>query len=492
MRRSDLSPRLTVASLDRLPAGVRRPSATVLNGRPGIVHLGIGAFHRAHQAVFTEDAMDASGSGDWGIVGVTQRSPTVRDQLRPQGGLFTLLQRGAGAAGPRVVGAVRDVLFAAEQQDDVAALIADPAVHVLTMTVSEKGYRRGDDGHLDLDDPVVRADLAAGTVPRSVAGQVVHGLARRARDDAGPLTILCCDNLTGNGTVVRGLVEDFVAAMPTAAAQSLGQWLTESVRFPSSMVDRIVPATTDDDRRQVRDQLGVDDRGVVVAEPFSQWVVEDNFAGDRPPWEHVGVTLTADVAPWEKVKLRLLNGSHSLIAYLGAVRGHATVSGALQDDVVAAAVRRLMADVVPTLDPVEGLDVDDYAAQVLSRFGNASIRYLTTQVAGDGSQKLPQRVLGTIRDSLAADVLPEGATMAVAAWMAYVRASAQGDPRLPLNDPLAGVLREAVSAAGGTAGQVDALLAVRQVFGLDLPDQARWRDLLVEQLDHVWELREAQ
>ena len=325
------SPRLALDTLDGLPAEVRRPAAVVLDGRAGVVHLGIGAFHRAHQAVFTEDAMAAAGSGEWGIVGVTQRSPTVRDDLAPQDGLYTLLERGAAARPPRVIGAVREVLFAGDAPDAVVARLADPAVRVVTLTVSEKGYRRRSDGHLDVDDPVVAADLA-GEGPRSVVGQLGHGLLARARADAGPLSVVCCDNIVANGTVLRAVVEDFAAALPAAPRRELQSWLASSVRFPSTMVDRIVPATTQADRDDVRRQLGVEDRAVVVAEPFAQWVVEDDFAAARPAWELAGATITGDVAGWERTKLRVLNASHSLIGYLGSLRGHQTVAEALQDE----------------------------------------------------------------------------------------------------------------------------------------------------------------
>ncbi len=476
--------RLSRRSLENVSRDVRRPPTA--SSRVGIVHLGIGAFHRAHQAVITEDAAAATGSDDWGIVGVTQRSASVQQQLLPQDGLYTVLERGEGAAGPRVVGAVRDVLDGAGDPAAVVARIADPAVRVVTLTVTEKGYRRTGDGSLDLDDDLVRADLSGGA-PRSAVGQLARGLQARHRSHAGPVAVVSCDNLTDNGTVLRALVHDFCAALPTSEVGDLLPWLDAQVRFPSTMVDRIVPATTDEDRAEVRSLLGVDDAGVVVTEPFRQWGITDHFVSDRPAWELAGAVLTRDVAPWETAKLRLLNASHSLLAYLGALRGYDTIAEAVRDPDLEAAVRRLMYDdVVPTLAAPDGLDLPDYCEQLLTRFANPALRHRTVQVAMDGSQKLPARVLGTIRDRFAAGATPESASLVVAAWMAYVARAASDTSGLPLDDPLARRLAATVTSAGDDASQlVSGLLEVGEVFGDELPESGAFRDLLVAQVGEI-------
>ncbi|HET6259781.1 MAG TPA: mannitol dehydrogenase family protein, partial [Pseudonocardia sp.] len=269
-------PRLATSTLDRITPGVpvatRPPDATV-----GIVHLGIGAFHRAHQAVFTEEAMAAEGVGRWGICGVTQRSRAVVDQLGPQDGLYGVLERSDRGVSVRVVGSVLEVVSATEQPELVRSRIADPAVGVVTLTVTEKGYRRDPAGRLDLHDEAVQADVAGAAAPVTAIGRLVRGLQRRVESRA-PLTVVSCDNLVANGAVVRALVADFCGALPGAEGEPLWDWVTSSVSFPSSMVDRIVPATTDDDREQARRLLGVRDDGLVVAEPFRQWVIEDDFA----------------------------------------------------------------------------------------------------------------------------------------------------------------------------------------------------------------------
>jgi fructuronate reductase len=476
-------PRLSAATLARLgrdvPAPPRFPDAAI-----GIVHLGIGAFHRAHQAVYTDEAMAAGGTGRWGILGVTQRSRAVVDQLAPQDGLYGVLELAEDATTAHVVGAVREVVSATEDPGRVLAAIADPAVAVLTMTVTEKGYRRAGDGHLDLTDPGVRADLARPATPVTAIGQLVRGLQRRAAHGA-PLTVLSCDNLVDNGAVVAGLVEDFCAALPPAEGEPLRERVAAAVRFPSSMVDRIVPATTEEHRVRAGQLLGVRDEGLVVAEPFRQWVVQDDFAGPVPAWERAGATLTADVAPYEAMKLRLLNATHSLLAYAGGLAGHDTIAEAVRDEELAAAAAALMAeDVVPTLHRPDGVDLEEYQRSVLHRFANPALGHRTAQVAMDGSVKLPMRLLGTLRERLRTGAEPRWAAFTLAAWMAYVAAGrdARGRP-LPLDDPLADRLRAA--AAGPPARLAERLLGVSQVFDEELRDSAVLRRLLDEHLGRL-------
>ncbi|MCO5999938.1 mannitol dehydrogenase family protein [Actinoallomurus rhizosphaericola] len=421
----------------------------------GIVHLGIGAFHRAHQAVYTEDAGDG-----WGICGITQRSATVVDQLAPQDGLYSVLERGPDGASARIIGAVREVLTG----DATVDRIADPAVRIVSLTVTEKGYRHDPaTGRLRIDDPEIRLDLA-GREPRTVIGRLVRGLSRRE----APVTVLCCDNLSSNGATLRGLVEEY--------AERAGVKITCDTAFPSTMVDRIVPATTAADLDEAERLLGVRDHGVVVTEPFTQWVIEDSFAAGRPAWDEAGAILTGDVAPYELMKLRLLNGSHSMLAYLGS--RFAYVSEAV--DVLGEVVRRYMdEDATPTLAVPDGFDLEEYKASLLTRFANPALRHRTAQIAMDGSQKLPQRLLGVVRDRLAAGAEPRWAALAVAAWMRHVQTADE------LDDPLAGHLRATVSRAGRPDEVVDALLAVTEVFGTDLRDSRAFRDLLVEHLTEL-------
>ncbi|GLY84612.1 mannitol dehydrogenase [Actinoallomurus iriomotensis] len=418
----------------------------------GIVHLGIGAFHRAHQAVYTEDAGDG-----WGICGITQRSATVAEQLGPQDGLYSVLERGPGEPSARIIGAVREVLTG----DATVERIADPAVKVISLTVTEKGYRHDPaTGRLRREDPEISLDLT-GRSPRTVIGRLVRGLARR---DA-PVTVLCCDNLTANGEALRALVEEF--------CERSGTRIGCEVAFPSTMVDRIVPSTTPEDLDEAERLLGVRDEGVVVTEPFTQWVIEDTFAAGRPAWDAAGAIFTGDVAPYEKMKLRLLNGSHSMLAYLGS--HHTYVADAVAE--LGDAVRRYMdEDAGPTLDVPLGFDLEAYKSSLLERFANPALRHRTAQIAMDGSQKLPQRLLGVVRDRLAAGAEPRWAALAVAAWMRHVKTARE------LDDPMADLLRMTVARADTPGQVVDGLLSITDVFGPDLRESKVFRDLLVEHL----------
>lgn len=477
--------RLSREHLPLARCGVRLPPDAALAESVGIVHLGIGAFHRAHQAVFTEDAAVTADEPGWGICGVTQRSRKVVEQLRPQDGLYTVLERGQCEVTARVVGQVREVLFAAEEGERLLHLIADPATRVVTLTVTEKGYRRDQRGRLDVGDDVIAHDL---TVPgrgqagsHSVVGQLVRGLQARQNAEAGPVTVLSCDNLPENGQVVQGLLADFCQALPPREGEQTAAWIAEHVSCPSSMVDRIVPATSSRDRAEATALLGVRDEALVVTEPFRQWVIEDRFAAGRPAWERAGATLVDDVVPYERLKLRVLNGTHSMLAYLGALAGHETIAQSVHDpDLRSKALRLVVDDVVPTLQAPQGVDVVAYAEQVLDRFANPALGHLTTQVAMDGSQKLPVRLLGTARDRLATGAVPESVALAVAAWMAYVTKGHDVTGRsLPLDDPLAHRLRQTVAGAPGDPRSiVDALLGVTEVFGTDLIDHAAFKQAI--------------
>jgi fructuronate reductase len=490
-----LTERLNLAELDRVPAAYR-PAVDPRERRVRIVHLGIGAFHRAHQAYYTEE------SGDWGTCGVTQRSASVLGQLGPQDGLYTLLVREGAAARPKVMGTVREVMFAGADPDAVVARIAGPDVSVVSLTVSEKGYRHDPaTGRLRLTDPEIAADLA-GRPPRTVIGQLAAGLAARAASGAGPLTVVCCDNLPDNGPTVRGLVlayaEAHAAARAGAAASggpdaaALPGWIAGNAAFPATMVDRIVPAATDADRAEAAGLTGLDDLGTVVAEPFTQWVIEDRFAAPRPAWERAGAQFVTDVAPYEKVKLRMLNGAHSALAYLGGLAGYEFIAEALGDDGLIAFARRLMlTDAAATVAAPPGMEPDGYAAAVISRFQNPALRHRCAQIAMDGSQKLPQRLLGTARDRLAAGATPVWTGLAVAGWMRHVWTERTDDGRpFAVDDPMAGLLRERLAAAGVSPGDtgadqaaavVDALLGIRAVFG-DLADSAAFRALVTGHL----------
>ncbi|WP_442853331.1 mannitol dehydrogenase family protein [Arthrobacter sp. UNC362MFTsu5.1] len=444
--------------------------------RPGIVHLGLGAFARAHTAVFTEDAMLATGSSDWGIVGVTQRSDTVARQLAPQDGLFTVAERGGGAAPLRVVSSIVEAISGKDHPETVVDRIAAPTTHVVTLTVTEKGYRIDPhSGSLNTADPQVQADLA-GQPPQTAIGQIARGIQKRARTGAGPLTVMSCDNLPGNGQLTGSLVRAFAAALPDAESGPLLAWLDANVSFPSTMVDRMVPATTHGDLDAVEHELGLRDEAAVVAEPFMQWVIEDNFAGVRPAWEKAGALFSTDVAAWEAAKLRLLNASHSMLAYLGLATGKATISDAVGEDAFRTACSRMMAeDALPTIGLPPGLDGELYCAQVLERFANPALGHTTAKVGSDGSQKIGLRLLTTVRATLDAGREPRWAALAVAAWMHHVAST----PEAELNDPLAAGLHAALPVMRSAETVVPALLGFSSIFDGELAAHPGFTNLLL-------------
>jgi fructuronate reductase len=425
--------------------------------------------------------MSASSTTDWGICAASLRSRTVVDELEPQDGLYTVVERGPSTVF-RVLAPIRETLFAAQQQDQLIARIATPSTHVVTVTVTEKGYRHDPvTGRLDLTDAAIVAD-AAGRLPVTVVGQLVRGMQARARNNAGPLTVVCCDNLTSNGATLRGLVDDFCSLLPGSDQSALRSWIEESVTFPSTVVDRITPATTPADRDDVANYLGLDDEGAVVTEPFSQWVLEDNFAAPRPAWESAGAVFTSDVSPYESLKLRLLNGSHSALAYLGLLAGYEYVAEFIEVDGVAAFVRALMGEAAATVPAPSSVRVDDYQQQLVRRFANPGLRHRLAQIAIDGSQKLPLRLVATVRAARAAGLQPMASVLGIAAWMRYVSARHDdtGHP-LVVDDPLAPRIAGALGQAGAPATIVERLLTIAEMFG-DLADDVALRDSLTAAL----------
>ncbi|WP_084105773.1 mannitol dehydrogenase family protein [Demequina sp. NBRC 110056] len=488
-------PRLSPDTLGRLAPGlgaeVSLPAEFDRAAAPGIVHLGIGAFHRAHQAVYTERAAAHAGDERWGILGVTQRSATVREQLRPQGGLYGVLELSEGATALDLIGSVRDVAFPGEETARVLSTVAAPTTHIVSLTVTEKGYRRADGGGPNLADPALAYDLDVlaaeidgrpsddNEPSRSASGLLLRGLARRHRAGGTPLTVLVCDNLMDNGPTVERLVHRILEVSPAAGATSLLDWIRTSVTFPATMVDRIVPATADAHRRVAESVLGATDAGLVVAEPFTQWVIEDRFAGPRPAWEAAGATLTDHVAPYEHVKLRILNGTHSALAYGGALRGYATIAEAVADPELNDFARALIdEDAIPSLADTGDIDLEEYRESVLERFANGAIGHTTVQIAMDGSQKLPIRMLATARDRLGSGHTPFAIARAVASWMLYVHATSEGTLEVAgrtveLDDPAAD--RLALAARGPLDGLAARMLDQSGVFPEDLAENLVWR-----------------
>lgn len=453
--------RLSTATIDRLPGDVARFDYDRTAQRTGIVHLGIGAFHRAHQAVFTDAAMSA-GDRDWAIVGASLRSPAVRDALAPQDGLYTVTEKGADGERSRLIGAIRDVMVASDAPDDLRLALASPGVAIVTLTVTEKGYHRRADGSLD----IAAVERSGGTLYHHLACAFAD---RRGAGRGGP-TLLSCDNLADNGGVLASLL----GAWLDHVDPSLATWFARECTCPSTMVDRIVPAVTPADIDALETALGVRDEAAVVTEPFAQWVIEDRFAGPRPRWDTVGAQFVTDVAPYETAKLRMLNGAHSALAYRGLLAGLAYVHEAIGDPVIGPAVERLIRDeAAASLDPAPGQDLSGYAEALLTRFANPALPHALRQIASDGSQKVPQRWLASLRSNAKRGRTCPETLAALAAWLIHIR-GAIDDPRA---DDLA-----AAWAGAGRDGIVDAMFGERGLFAGHWRPSDRDRALLDQAL----------
>jgi fructuronate reductase len=457
--------RLSLASLSSLPPGVQRPAYDPTGIAVGIVHLGLGAFHRAHQAVFTDAILGRDPR--WGICGVSLKTPRATAVLAAQDGLYTVLTKGLEGTSARVIGALRETMFAGADRGALVARLADPRVTVVTLTVTEKGYCHDPaSGKLNFEHADIAHDLADPGAPVSAVGLLVAALARRRDAAAGSLNVICCDNLPQNGRVLEGLVQAFAQRRDP----SLAAWIERHAAFPCTMVDRIVPATTPADIAETAKLLGVDDAAPVMTEPYNSWVIEDRFVAARPAWEDAGANVVSDVAPFETMKLRMLNGSHSTMAYLGFLMGHEFIWQASSDPLLAEHVQRQMAEeIAPTLRPPPGADPAHYAAELMTRFRNPALPHRTQQIAMDGSQKLPQRLLNTVRDRMNGGGSYAHLALAVAGWIRYASGTDEHGRAIEVSDPMAPTFAGIAFAAVGDAGRIaDGFLDLVPVFGADL------------------------
>ena len=474
---------LCPATLSRLDPAIARPSYDPSQHGSGIVHLGVGAFHRAHQAVYTDTVLAVHG-GDWRISGVSLRSPTVAEQLNPQGGLYTVASKDESGCRYRVIGAIERVIVAAQDPHEAIEQMAAPETKIVSITITEKGYCRDPStGRLAVEHPGIVADLKNPRSPGTAIACIVEALRRRRERGLGSFTVMSCDNLPNNGAAVRQVVVEYSAM----ADDDLSQWIERNTSFPSSMVDRICPATTEADREAAAEVLGLVDRGLVVTEPFSQWVIEDQFCDGRPRWEDAGAEIVSNVAPFETAKLRLLNGSHSAIAYIGCLEGYEYVHEVIGDDSVATFVRHLMRDEIePTLQVPDGFDVSQYIESVIERFQNSSLAYRTAQVAMDGSQKLPQRILASAMDRMDAGQSISAISLVIAAWIRFVSSEDEQGKRRELDDPLADKLARLPSSSTHSADDVvDAVLNLSDIFEARTARSAFFRNSLVVSLDSI-------
>jgi fructuronate reductase len=471
-----MSPRLT--ALARLPEGVRRPDYEPAAHGAGIVHLGLGAFHKAHQAVYTDDALGERG-GDWRITGVSLRSAEPAAALTPQNGLYTVIEKSAAGTDARVIGAIARALCLPTERQAVLDALADPATRIVSLTVTEKGY--GIDratGGIDRAHPAIAADLANPAEPQGVAGLLVQALGRRRAAGVPPFTVLSCDNLPENGHMLRALLIDFARE----AAPGLAEHVADEVAFPCTMVDRITPASTEATLAEAERLTGFRDAAAVEAEAFRQWVIEDRFPTGRPAWEEGGAIFVGDVRPYEEMKLRMLNGAHSMLAYSGFLAGHAYVRDVMADPALVRLVERHLAAAARTLKPLKGVAFVDYARELAERFANPHLAHQTYQIAMDGTEKLPQRILGAARDAARAGQPLDAFAFATAAWMRYALGRSETGEAFELRDPRQAEIRAGLRGADG-AGEIAARLhALPGLFPSELAGSADWTAAVTRRL----------
>ncbi|SPS03084.1 mannitol dehydrogenase family protein [Cupriavidus taiwanensis] len=450
--------RLTQRNRCRANAEVRQPGYDRSRLSRGVLHLGLGAFHRAHQALYTEAAIHA-GDSRWGIVGVSLREPRMPRTLAAQDFLYSVTEREGTAATTRIVGAVIQAWYAPHALGEVLGALADPGIAVVTCTVTEKGYcQHPSSADLDTDHADIRHDLAHPDTPRSTLGVLATGL--RLRPERAPLSIVCCDNMPANGETLRKLLAQYAALTDPKLARRV----RDDVAFPNTMVDRIVPAATPASRRDAQRRLGLRDEAAIVCEAFTQWVIEDRFAGPRPAWEAGGALLTGDVRPFQAMKLQLLNGTHSAIAYAGQLCGLQTVAEAMEDPLVGAFARGVMADLHATVQAPPGYDVAAYSEALLQRLRNAALDHRTAQIAADGTQKVPMRWLPALRASAGTE--RPWLERALAAWLHCLRSGrSDSGQALAFSDPGAPALAACLRDANSDADAVRQAFAHAPVFG---------------------------
>jgi mannitol 2-dehydrogenase len=462
--------RLNMAALDGLPAGIPGPRYDRREVAHSIVHIGVGGFFRAHQAVYLDRLLHLPGNEEWGYVGVglLPFDAAIRDAMLAQDCLYTVIERSAQGDAPRVIGALLDFLYAPDNPEAVLEKMAAPGTRIVALTITEGGYyvNQGD-GSFDAAHPDIVHDLAHPHAPRCSFGYLAEALNRRRARGLAPFTIQSCDNLQHNGDVARAMLLAFIQLRDPG----LADWLAQHGAFPNSMVDRITPATTDEHRLLLREKFGLLDQWPVMTEPFMQWVIEDRFPGGRPAWEKVGAQITDDVAPYEKMKLRLLNAGHQAICYLGMLLGYTYAHQALADAGIRQLLVRMMDDEVTVLLAAPaGIDLEQYKRTLVERFANPAIRDQLSRIGTEGSARIPKFVLPSVREQLARGGPIALLSFTVACWLRYLNGKADDGAAMPLNDPYAGKLREHALRGGADAS---VLLSLRELFG-DLADQPRF------------------
>ncbi|MCP4289172.1 MAG: mannitol dehydrogenase family protein [bacterium] len=454
-----------------LPTGLSSPSYDRNLVKSSIVHIGAGGFHRSHQQRYMDRLLSETGDFSWGICasGIREEDRALKEALKSQDCLYTLVERADDHAEARIIGSMTDYVLGHDDVEAFTQKLAARETKIISLTVTGAGYYIDQrTSGLNLDHPDVRHDLANPSTPKTIFGYLSQALKRRMVNNVPPCTIMSCDNFQGNGSISKHTLLAFCDEVDP----KLSKWIDENVAFPNSMVDRITPLPTEETRAFVRERFGLEDQCPVMCEPYIQWVVEDKFSSERPPLEEVGVQFTADVAPYEKIKLRVLNASHSLVAYLGYLAGHRYIFEIVHEPLFAEYLTYFLnEEVTPHLDPVPGVDLADYKRTVVRRFGNPAIKDEALRICMNGSYKFPKFIFPTVRDRLKTGGSIKTAALSVAGWMRFLGQAAEKGSQIPVRDPIADTLILKAKQGGDDA---EALLSLREVFG-DLSDHDHFR-----------------
>jgi len=453
---------LNQANLEKIGARIQVPEYDRPALKCGIMHMSVGGFHRSHQAVYTDDIL--GGTSAWGIcgIGMLPNDKAAMDTLQKQDTLYTMLERSGTMDTARVIGAMKEVMHAPSSPAAVLKRLTDPAIKILSLTITEKGYCYDETGNLNAKHPMVQNDLANPDKPQTAMGYIVAALAKRRAEGVKPFTVMSCDNLPGNGHLTQKILLQYTEL----ADKDLAKWIKDNVAFPNAMVDRITPVTTPEIVAKLRNDFGIEDGWPVVCEDFRQWVLEDKFSDGRPAWEEAGVQLVSEVEPYEKMKVRLLNGSHSALSYLSYLSGHRNVDKAMADPLIRDFVRRYMdQDVTPSVPNVPGIDLTDYKDTLIARFSNPGISDQVQRLAEDGSQKIPNAILPCIRHALKTGGSIKWASLALAGWFRYLTGVDEKLEAIAIKDPLADKL---IARAKIEPGNPLPLLQMTEIFGDDL------------------------
>jgi mannitol 2-dehydrogenase len=460
-----MTTQLKAANLSSLDPNIRVPKYDRQKVGQSIMHVGVGGFHRAHQAVYMDDLFHQGGDLQWGYcgVGLLKHDARIRDVMLSQDCLYTLVERSLQGDQARIIGSIVNFLFAPDDPQKVIEQMASPQTRIVSLTITEGGYYIDQStGELDAKHPDIQYDLAHPHEPRCSFGYLLEALDRRRLRGLPPFTLMSCDNIQSNGEVARKMLTAFAELRDPV----FRNWLSENCVFPNSMVDRITPATTDEHRNLVKEKFKIDDGWPVMTESFKQWVIEDHFGQGRPAWESVGAQMTTDVLPYEKMKLRLLNASHQALCYIGMLLGYQLVHETMEDQDIRTLVKKMMDnEVTPILSEVPGVDLADYKKTLIERFANPAIRDQLSRIGIYGSSGIPKFVLPSVEDELKRGGAIKLLSFTVASWFRYLNGLDESGKEMPMLDPMAATLRERAKAAGKDARR---LLAMREIFSEEL------------------------